>query len=493
MATAPTSPGKRRFTFFGTVGFRLAVATIVSVAIVSASAFLQLRSADKERLIQTKVQSASIAVAVIAEDLAPVIDFGDNDDLRARLDKLRGTRDIIGAGVWLDSSPSNASVTWRDESSSAFVFAPPANPTAVVRANDAILIAHPIIGAGGTQTGTLQIAFSLSQENATHSAGRSQVFWLTLLLAELTAAALIGVTRWQVVRPLRRLAESVRRVEAGEQNIDAGSMPNNELGELGRALEHMGEAIAFRQERLRKDVQLAQRIQTSILPRALTVKGLEIAAEMRPAEQVGGDYYDVIPTATGAWFAIGDVAGHGVDAGLVMMMLQSIVATVVQHDPSAGPAKVLSSTNAVLYQNVRERLQRDDHATLTLMHYENGRLRYSGAHEDLIIVRRKTGNLEVIATEGPWVGAIADIRKVVGDEREVMLEVGDLLVLHTDGVTEARKGREQFGIERLCAAVSKIADLPVDEIVESLQQHIASWADTIDDDVTVVALRRMSA
>jgi phosphoserine phosphatase RsbU/P len=472
---------------FGTVGVRLAIATIVSVAIVSASAFLQLRAADKERLIQTKALSSATAVGVLAEQLAPVIDFGDSDDVGARLASLRGTRDIIGAAVWF-ADERRAPVRW-DEGTA---FARPSTTPSVTREADAIVVAQSIIGASGTPTATLGLAFSLRHENETHKAGRSQVFWLTLLLAELTAAALIGVTRWQVVGPIRKLVESVRRAEAGDAELKVDAMPQNELGELARALEHMGEAVAFRQERLRKDVQLAQRIQTSILPRALVVPGLEIAAEMRPADEVGGDYYDVIPETNGAWFAIGDVAGHGVDAGLVMMMLQGIVAGVVHHEPDAGPASVLASANGVLYTNVRDRLQRDDHATLTLMRYEkSGHLTFAGAHEDLIVFRHMTGQVEVVRTEGPWVGAIPDIHDVVR-EQQLHLDIGDVLVLHTDGVTEARKGREEFGLERLCGIVEEMGHSPVDEIVQAVQESVVSWMDAQMDDITVVALRRTS-
>ncbi len=66
-------------------------------------------------------------------------------------------------------------------------------------------------------------------------------------------------------------------------------------------------------------------MQTSILPRKFAVPGLEISAKMIPASEVGGDYYDVIPVDDGCWIAIGDVSGHGLDAGLVMLMLQSSI------------------------------------------------------------------------------------------------------------------------------------------------------------------------
>ena len=113
-------------------------------------------------------------------------------------------------------------------------------------------------------------------------------------------------------------------------------------------------------QRLEQELSIATRIQTSILPRNLQVRGLEIAATMLPATEVGGDYYDVLPTAHGCWIGIGDVAGHGLRPGLVMMMLQSIVSALVRNDPEAKPRDLLRVVNAVLYENVRERLQQDD-------------------------------------------------------------------------------------------------------------------------------------
>ncbi len=84
--------------------------------------------------------------------------------------------------------------------------------------------------------------------------------------------------------------------------------------------------VTARQEEL---LAIAQRVQTSILPRKIAVPGLEIAARMIPASEVGGDYYDVLRVDDGCWIAIGDVSGHGLDAGLVMLMLQSAVLTSV--------------------------------------------------------------------------------------------------------------------------------------------------------------------
>src|SRR3954471_1354518 len=100
-------------------------------------------------------------------------------------------------------------------------------------------------------------------------------------------------------------------------------------------------------------MEIASRIQTSILPRQFEVDGLQIAAQMIPATQVGGDYYDVLPVDGGCWLAIGDVAGHGLTAGLVMLMIQSIVSALTRQRPDATPAELLSILNEVLFENVR--------------------------------------------------------------------------------------------------------------------------------------------
>jgi serine phosphatase RsbU (regulator of sigma subunit) len=248
-------------------------------------------------------------------------------------------------------------------------------------------------------------------------------------------------------------------------------------------------------ERLERELEIATHIQTSILPRDLRVENLEIAATMVPATEVGGDYYDVLPGPGGCWLGIGDVAGHGLRPGLVMMMLQSIVAALGRENFDAAPRDILQVVNAVLYDNVRNRLGQDEHATLTLIRYfANGELVFAGAHEDLLILRTKTGKCERIATLGTWVGATLDISDATEDQR-AHLEDGDLLLLFTDGVIEAANAAgEQFGIERLCteleAASSEVAGAsPVSEIRDRLLASVQSFLARQDDDIALLVAR----
>src|SRR5262245_56596557 len=103
--------------------------------------------------------------------------------------------------------------------------------------------------------------------------------------------------------------------------------------------------------------EIASRIQAAILPGEIDVEGLEIAAGMVPAEKVGGDYYDIIPVEDGCWIAIGDVAGHGLAAGLIMLMIQSTLQGLVMLSPQASPADLICALNRVLYENIRRRMK----------------------------------------------------------------------------------------------------------------------------------------
>jgi len=243
-------------------------------------------------------------------------------------------------------------------------------------------------------------------------------------------------------------------------------------------------------DRLQKEMELAERIQTSILPKNLQVDGLEISAVMLPAADVGGDYYDVLPIDGGCWLAIGDVAGHGLRTGLIMMMLQSIISALIRHNAWANPRDVLRTVNAVTYENIRRRLAQDEHAALTLLRLDaRGRLVFAGAHEDLIIYRAKDRHVEVVATPGTWVGAVKNIDAGTVESEQQLLP-GDVLLLYTDGLSEALdENRRLFGVDRLCSEFAKVAESPVGDIRDHLVSAVRQFAATQDDDITLLVVR----
>jgi sigma-B regulation protein RsbU (phosphoserine phosphatase) len=246
------------------------------------------------------------------------------------------------------------------------------------------------------------------------------------------------------------------------------------------------------QEQLHKEVEIAMKLQTSILPKTFDVEGLELSAHMRPVSEVGGDYYDVVPAPQGCWLGIGDVAGHGLQAGLVMLMIQSMLAALVEREPNQAPSAVWRAMNVALCRNIRERLNQDEHATLTVLRYErSGRLTFSGAHEEMLVLRAATQQVELVPTPGMWVGIQPEDEV---EDTELMLSDGDLLVLYTDGVIEARNtARKAFGIERLTRLIVDAGNEPAQRICERVFDAVLAWSPVPQDDVTVLVARHHAA
>lgn len=348
-------------------------------------------------------------------------------------------------------------------------------------------------GYTGDRALAYTIAFSLDEALAT---SRALARWILGLaaLALVAAAALAWLVARRIARPIDQLAAFTRAVATGRLDAVARPYGPDEVRTLASAMNDMVAQIAASRarlvetERLRGELELANRIQTSILPRDLHVPGLDVAARMRPASEVGGDYYDVLPTADGCWLGIGDVAGHGVTAGLVMLMVQSLVAVLVHEHPDARPAALLPGLNSVLVRNVRDRLGQDEHLTFTLLRvYGDGLVRFAGAHED-ILVCRGDGTCERVRPLGAWLGIAEDAPPAI--EGELRLQPGDLLLLHTDGLTEAASpAGERFGMARLSDALTRARAGAVHDIVAAVFAEVDAWSVDQRDDITVVVAR----
>ena len=243
-------------------------------------------------------------------------------------------------------------------------------------------------------------------------------------------------------------------------------------------------------ERLEQELELARKIQVGILPRSLAADGFELTACMTTATEVGGDYYDVLPVDGGCWIGIGDVSGHGVTSGLIMLMVQSVIAALVTKDPSASPRDAVAVLNRVLFENIRHRLVKDDFVTLSLLRVTDRRIVFAGAHEHFLVCRARTGVAEPVVTPGTWLGVVPDVARFT-TETTLELERDDLVVLYTDGITEARNaGGEQYGLDRLGETVRRHRRAPIEEVRDAVLDDVSSWAARRDDDATLVLLRR---
>lgn len=304
------------------------------------------------------------------------------------------------------------------------------------------------------------------------------------LVEVLAAQAAISIENATLYDDLeRRVEDRTRELEASLRLINENQTQLIEA-ERKAAVAHYEDEMA-----------IARQIQTSILPKRIEVRGLEIAASMVTASEVGGDYYDVLPTDDGGcWVGIGDVSGHGLDAGLMMLMIQSGLGALMRRDADADPASLVCDLNRMLHDNVRVRLGRDDFASLTLVRFHpDGRFVFAGAHEDLLVWRASSGRVEQIPTLGTWVGAVADVERDMKNQ-EGRLEDGDVMLLYTDGITEAQDADgTQFGIERFAALLQRMHAEPATAICGRVFEESAAWSPIRIDDQTLVVLRRGTA
>ncbi|PLS68165.1 MAG: hypothetical protein CV045_09410 [Cyanobacteria bacterium M5B4] len=255
----------------------------------------------------------------------------------------------------------------------------------------------------------------------------------------------------------------------------------------------------LRLDNLRMGVELsvAKEIQAVILPKSEELQRitfLDVAAFMSPATEVGGDYFDVLvdrdqPRAT---IAIGDVTGHGLESGIFTVMIQSAV-RLIHHSNRYSLAEAINLLNCLLYENAK-RMASDKCVTFLLLQYDRGRVQVCGQHEEVILVRNN-GHLETIDTTnlGFILGLESDISSFV-KQQEFYLNHGDVLVLYTDGITEATNtNQECYGIDRLHQSIVNSYNRSAEEIRQNITDTLMEFIGTatIYDDITLVVIKQI--
>lgn len=251
-------------------------------------------------------------------------------------------------------------------------------------------------------------------------------------------------------------------------------------------------SAARRRSRIEQELRIASQIQAKLLPATFPeIAGLRVYGSTHPAKEVGGDYYDfVIRRSDGQlWFCIGDVTGKGVPAGMVMTSARSVLRSLVERVKDTR--ELVVALNRFLCSDLEDE---EIFLSFVLMRYdpETGRIFYTGAgHENILIWRAAEGRVETQKTGGMVLGLTARLEEQY-QERELVLSVGDALLLYTDGVTEAMDGaREQFGIERLVASAERHLSQPPEVAAHSVLGDVLRFQKGAQrDDVTLVLVSR---
>jgi len=251
--------------------------------------------------------------------------------------------------------------------------------------------------------------------------------------------------------------------------------------------EALAKTVRQQRDDLLKDVELAAQVQRLFLPSGKpAIAGLEIAGMMHPAQGVGGDYYDYFPIdAHTTQIIVADVSGKGVPAALLMSATAAALRLEANHDRN-----MLEQVER-LNTGIHSVSDSDRYVTLLVAEIDAQKrtLRYVNCgHNPALLFRAKTGTVSLMNSSCPPIGlSPEEICELASED----LMTGDVLVLYTDGVTEAenRLG-EEFGMKRLSAAVLRSSSLSAEDLMISIYNAAADFCgDNFNDDVTILVVK----
>jgi serine phosphatase RsbU (regulator of sigma subunit)/catechol 2,3-dioxygenase-like lactoylglutathione lyase family enzyme len=274
------------------------------------------------------------------------------------------------------------------------------------------------------------------------------------------------------------------------EDIDGNSFTLAGLDEVTRQLEAQRRSIAEKLEaerRAAQELEIATQVQARLFPQTLPPAGtLDYAGVCQQARQVGGDYYDFLNLGQGRFgLVLGDIAGKGIAAALLMANLQANLRSQCA-SAVAGPQRFLEAVNQLFYENTTE----SAYATLFFGEYEDKTrtLRYANCGHLPALLLRSDRTLERLHSTCTVLGLFRDWHCTF---RQCGLAPGDTLVLYTDGITESFGDKdEQFGEQRLIQALERHRDLPAEALVNSILEDVRLFSPREQqDDITLIVAR----
>jgi len=306
----------------------------------------------------------------------------------------------------------------------------------------------------------------------------------------------VTLTRTMADGALQHLDVTVAPVDPDHWDLGVFVLLRDETARI-RAIEAGELARRTAETDAERYAELAWTLQESLLPPDLpAIEGIEVAARFHPAgdgSEIGGDFYDIFEVRDDEWFAVvGDVCGKGAGAArLTALTRYTLRATGMR---IRNLERNLADLNAVLAHQYDQDRQRNEHrfATAAVVRFrrapDGGVLvrAGSGGHPAPLVLRLD-GTVEELACRGPLLGVFETGTFVTGTTR---LEPGEVLVLHTDGVTEARRGREEFGEHRLRELLASKLGRPAESVAGAIQAAVLEFQGGVArDDIAVLAVR----
>lgn len=487
------------------------ILTVVTAAI-GATAFLLFRGEEEALRQERTLRGSSLAQHTADAARDPLI-LGDDLALRTMAETVL-SREPGVVYVLIEGARSPAS-----EGHSYLASAHPAGagmlrelqkldvpPPGAPRARDLDLpgplnvidISVPVTVKGGA-VGVVRLGLSVEEIHRVVRRSEVKIAAVTIPLLALFLAISFVLVAF-AVRPIEYLAHKAREMGEGNLATVIRVERKDEIGRLGEALSSMGRQILENQaqlvenKRLERELEIAREIQELMIPREFPdLPGYSLAAFFRPAQVIGGDFYDVFTLADGRLgCTMADVSGKSISGALVMSFARTILRSEAAR--GGGPREVLLSANDAIRKDLRPKM----FVTVAYLTLEpsTGEVRLASAGHPPAI-RYGKGGAAPLPSRGMAVGiAGRDQMGKIMEETKLKLEVGEGIFLYTDGVTEAvNKEREEFGEERCLEVLrergSGGAQARIDRMGKALDLFSAGAAQA--DDITMLALERIKA
>jgi len=363
-----------------------------------------------------------------------------------------------------------------------------------------LVVSTPIVDAQSNQLGTAWVGLQRAAiERRLEAARRQQAMVLALFLI-LGVGAALGISS-ALLRPIAALQEGLERIGRGDLDTPLAVRDRTEIGALAGTVNRMARELKTAQgeliqrERIAAEVQLAQRIQRSLLPDGRRVAGpFVIEGELQAATEVGGDYFQVFELpGERIGVVVADVSGKGLGGSLVTAMLHALLrATVAAHD---SPATLL----AAIDRQLGEMLEVGTFVTMFygILDPGTGELNFASAgHNPLLILRADTDVAEWQRAPGPPLAALRGKLRARYRDVSVVAGPGDVWVQYTDGISEAFAHADDaiFGLDRLAEAAGRGRGHGARAVLDALVGAVAEWRGGIlqhDDDTLLVISREL--
>ncbi|MCI0452425.1 MAG: anti-sigma factor antagonist [Candidatus Latescibacteria bacterium] len=509
----------------GTLRFKFMVRASGGLAalMLVAWGFIMIRQTsdiDGQRATQW-LEKRRLAESIASRSVSTLIDPSefsiDQTNLTSELAKLVGAGDEIAYARVVDAT-GNVRASGRFED----VFQPDPGPRGEVISEDGrvtwsrhdtdrgevrdIAVRVGVPGADGQSFVVGVIHLGVFKDAVEGAIDDTRLSTTLTLLAIFAVGILLIMGLVQVfVRPIQLLTDGVRAIGDGNMDGKLDVRGPAEIGAIAGVFNEITEKFKkardsiLEQEKMQKEIEVAKQIQQSLLPRRRPeISGYDIAPLYQAAAEVGGDYYDFVQVDDDTiGVVVADVSGKGVPGSLVMTMIRTALRMEARGNRNASD--VMSKMNTFVTDDMKKGM----FVTMfyVILDSKNRVISYASAgHNPMILYRHETRETFFLNPRGFPVGiSLPDetlFRRSISLEK-VRLKKDDMLVIYTDGVTEAmNEKREQYGEERLIQIVKTHGHLPPDDFIARLDAELKNFTagHPQSDDITVVAIKeRMTA